>query len=90
MKTLVDIEKRITAIEKRNNRVELDKAWETSWTRRIVLIVLTYVLIGCYLQTIHVSNPWMNAIVPSLGFFVSTLTLSFIKGKWIEHNRANK
>jgi len=31
----MDIEKEIEIIKERNRRVELDKAWEISWTRRI-------------------------------------------------------
>lgn len=30
-----ELEKEIEQIKARNKRVELDKAWETSWTRRI-------------------------------------------------------
>ena len=30
-----ELEKEILKIKERNKRVELDKAWETSWTRRI-------------------------------------------------------
>ena len=37
-----DLEKRIEAIEERNKRVELDKAWETSWTRKICIIVFYF------------------------------------------------
>ena len=37
----MDLEKRIIEIEKRNKRVELDKSWETSLTRRLCIIVLT-------------------------------------------------
>ena len=29
---------------KRNKRVELDKTWETSWTRRICIMILTYIV----------------------------------------------
>ena len=31
----MDLNKEIEEIKKRNKRVELDKAWETSWTRKI-------------------------------------------------------
>lgn len=34
----MDLEKEINDIKARNKRVELDKAWETSWTRRICII----------------------------------------------------
>ena len=30
-----ELEKEIIKIKERNNRVELDKKWETSWTRKI-------------------------------------------------------
>ena len=30
-----ELEQEIEQIKERNKRVELDKAWETSWTRRI-------------------------------------------------------
>ncbi len=39
-----DIEKEIEKIKERNKRVEKDKAWETSWTRRICIMILTYIV----------------------------------------------
>lgn len=84
MVTLQELEKRIGAIEKRNNRVEWDKRWETSWVRRLAVIMFTYVAIGLYLQIIHVANPWLNALVPAVGFFLSTLTLSVVKQYWMK------
>lgn len=78
------LEQRIQEIENRNKRVEIDKAWETSWTRKIVLILFTYIAIGLYLQAIQIDRPWINAIVPSIGFLLSTLTLPWIKKWWIE------
>lgn len=83
MTTRSDLEKRIAVIEKRNVRVELDKAWETSLTRRAILILFTYLSVGLYLQVIAIPNPWLNAIVPSLGFLLSTLTLPFFKRIWL-------
>ncbi len=84
MTTLSDLERRVSVIEKRNTRVELDKRWETSWVRRVAVIIFTYVAIGMYLQFIHVTDPWLNAIVPAVGFFLSTLTLSVIKQFWMK------
>lgn len=80
-----NLEKRIITIEERNQKVELDKAWETSWFRRILLIVFTYIAIGFYLNAINISNPWLNAIVPSVGFFLSTLTLPLFKSLWLKY-----
>ena len=35
-----NIEKEIELIKERNARVELDKKWETSWTRKICIAIL--------------------------------------------------
>jgi hypothetical protein len=78
------LQQRIEEIEKRNQKVEIDKTWETSWTRRILLIGFTYVSIGLYMWVIDVSRPWLNAIIPSLGFLLSTLTLPFFKERWVK------
>jgi hypothetical protein len=80
---LQQIEQKLIEIEQRNKRVELDKAWETSIVRRGLLLVFTYLSIGLYLAAIKIPNPWLNAIVPSLGFLLSTLTLPFLKNLWI-------
>ena len=41
----MDLEKEIRSIKKRNARVEKDKAWETSLTRRLCICVLTYLVV---------------------------------------------
>lgn len=83
MSEITDIKKRLLKIEARNHRVELDKAWETSWVRRFLILVLTYLLIGIYMNVIGVTNPWLNAFIPSMGFLLSTLTVGWIKDLWI-------
>ena len=83
MNTIDNLEKRLEKIEQRNQKVELDKAWETSWFRRIFLMAFTYLAIGLYLNAIRVPEPWLNAIVPSIGFLLSTLTLPMFKKLWI-------
>jgi len=40
MPTLEQLQAEIDANKARNARVEADKAWETSWTRRLVVLVL--------------------------------------------------
>lgn len=83
-----DINRRIKAIEQRNERVELDKAWETSWSRRILIAVLTYITIVLFFQVAGLSKPFINSIVPTTGFVLSTLSLSYFKKLWIK--RLNK
>ena len=82
-----EIEFRIKKIETRNQKVELDKKWETSSTRKIILITSTYLVIGLFMQFIKVNKPWLNAIVPATGFFLSTLALPFIKNIWIKYQK---
>jgi len=83
--TIEDLKKEIDQIKTRNARVEIDKTWETSLTRRLLLITFTYLAIGLYLKAIAVPNPWLNAIVPAVGFLLSTLTLPFFKDFWQKH-----
>ena len=42
------IEEEIREIKERNKRVELDKKWETSLTRKICIAVLTYIVVVVY------------------------------------------
>ncbi|HLC51099.1 MAG TPA: hypothetical protein VJH90_01860 [archaeon] len=72
-------------IKERNRRVEEDKAWEISYTRRMLLMIFTYIAIGAYLQAINIPNPWTNAVVPAVAFMLSTLTLPFFKKLWLKH-----
>ena len=82
----MELEKRVEQIEERNKKVEADKAWETSWTRRFLIALFTYLAIGLYLWAIEVSRPWINAIVPTAGFLLSTLTMPFFKKQWLKRN----
>ena len=87
MTAIGNLEKEILAIKARNKRVETDKAWETSWTRKFILIIFTYLGIGFYLRAINIDKPWLNAIVPSVGFLLSTLTLPVFKKIWERYLR---
>jgi hypothetical protein len=79
------INKEIKAIKERNTKVELDKAWETSWTRRIIIVILTYVVIAIFFYSAGFPKPLINSIVPSLAFLISTLTLNLFKKIWINN-----
>jgi len=85
MATLEQLEKEVSQIRLRNSIVETDKAWETSYSRRVLLTLFTYLAIGIYLNAILVPLPWLNAIVPAVGFMLSTLTLPFFKRLWARH-----
>lgn len=79
---LSNLQSRIEAIEKRNREVELNKSWEASWTRKLLVAVFTYLSIALYFNYILEVDPWLNAIVPTAGFLLSTLTLPFLKSLW--------
>lgn len=84
MATIQQLQKDLEKIKGRNEKVETDKAWETSYTRRVLLTLFTYLAMGLYLQAINIADPWLNAIAPAVGFMLSTLTLPFFKRMWAE------
>lgn len=81
---LRNIEEKLAVIAQRNIRVETDKAWEISFTRRIFITVSTYIIAGVWLVLINDTFPWLKAFVPPVGYFLSTLSLPFIKKWWIK------
>lgn len=80
----MDIEQELNLIKERNQRVEAEKAWEVSWARRIFIGIITYIVASVWLELIHDSYPWLKALVPSVGYILSTLSLPFVKQKWME------
>ena len=85
MDKLKNLEEKIKKIDERNKKVELDKAWELSFSRRALLMSFTYLAIGFYLQAVNIPQPWLNAIVPTIAFMLSTLTLHIFKKIWMRY-----
>ena len=83
----MNTKKEIQKIKQRNTRVEIDKLWETSYTRKIIIAILTYFVIVLFFISANIANPFVNAIVPTLGFILSTLSLPYFKKIWIEKIR---
>ena len=82
-----ELEQEIAQIKLRNKRVELDKAWETSWTRRICICILTYIIVVIYSYIVrNYDNIFLSSLVPVIGFTLSTLSLRLIRKVW-ENNR---
>jgi len=78
-----ELEKQLEEIKQRNKRVELDKRWETSLTRKICIAVLTYIVVIVYsLVTNKFANIWLSSLVPVIGFTLSTLSLKFVRKIW--------
>jgi uncharacterized membrane protein len=79
----MDIENRIKNIEERNKRVELDKKWETSLTRKICIMILTYIVVIIYSYVVrNYNNILLSSLVPVIGFTLSTLSLKLIRKIW--------
>lgn len=79
----MDLEKEIEQIKLRNKKVEIDKAWETSWTRKIYIMILTYIVVIIYSYIIkNTDNIFLSSLVPVIGFALSTLSLKGIRYFW--------
>jgi hypothetical protein len=75
--------KEIEQIKERNHRVELDKAWETSMTRKLCICVLTYLIVLLYSYMINkINNIYLSSVVPVIGFTLSTLSLRLVRKLW--------
>ncbi|HXR49460.1 MAG TPA: hypothetical protein VN778_00315 [Verrucomicrobiae bacterium] len=85
-----DLLKRIGKLEARNKRVEGDKAWETSWVRRSSIILLTYLTVAFYLHFVVHISPWINALVPVIGYTLSTLTVQQLKQRWLDQQKSKR
>ena len=82
-----ELKKEIEEIKERNKRVELDKKWETSLTRKICIALLTYIVVICYTSLIDkINNVVLSSLVPVIGFTLSTLSLSVIRKVWEKKN----
>lgn len=87
----MNLEKEIKEIQKRNKRVELDKAWETSWTRRICIMILTYMVVVIYSYVIRkFDNILLSSLVPVIGFTLSTLSLKLVRKIWEKRTKKLK
>lgn len=78
-----DIEKEINDIKERDKKVELNKAWETSWTRKLCIMFLTYIVVILYSLSISkINNVFLSSLVPVIGFTLFTLSLNAIRKIW--------
>lgn len=75
----------IEAIKKRNARVEADKAWETSWSRRVSIAVMTYIIAAFYMYSSGLGHALLGAFVPTGGYLLSTMSLPFVRNFWLKN-----
>jgi hypothetical protein len=80
MNTKTELDK----IRQRNERVEADKAWETSKFRIGSLFVFTYVVAALFMVVAGFEEAWLAAFVPAIGYLLSTLGLPGLKRWWVK------
>ena len=82
MGELEEIKKEINSIKERNSRVELDKAWEISWTRHIFIAILTFVVACIWLILINEDAVLLKGAIPTLAYILSTVSIPQLKKLW--------
>lgn len=87
MSEIEELQKEIEVIKVRNKRVEADKAWETSFTRKLVITFSTYVLIALVMAVLQVPQPLLSAVVPAAGYLLSTLSWGIVKNWWLKSKK---
>ena len=60
------------------------KRYESSWARVFIIMGITYATLSSYMNYIGVNDPLRNAVIPTLGFYLSTWSLSYFKNIWIQ------
>lgn len=86
----MDLEQRIQKIEERNQRVEADKAWEGSAVRIGSIMLVTYIIATGLMVAMGNDNSFRNALIPVVGYFLSTQSLPFLKRSWIGRYLASR
>jgi hypothetical protein len=81
---LTQLEAELEHIKQRNQKVEADKAWETSWLRVGFITLITYLVACLLLRALGAQHFFLNALLPAAGFFLSTQSLPWIKRWWIK------
>ena len=69
------METELDAINKRNIRVEADKAWETSNTRRLIIAIFTYLIVVIFLM---LSSIFINKTITPSNVIVFIVYVLFI------------
>ena len=82
-----NLDPNLKAVLERNTRVEADKAWETSLTRRSFIALITYIGAYILIRYNNLTNPELQALIPSGAYVLSTLSLPPLKKRWLRLKR---
>lgn len=58
--------------------------FEGSMTRIVFISTITYFTLALYMTAIGVNDPYLSAIVPTIGFNLSTWSLPWLKVLWLK------
>ncbi len=86
----MELESRIEKIEQRNIKVQQDKAWEVSLTRKIVIMLITYFIAAWFMYLINVESYWSNAFIPTIVYLLSTLSIPIVRDHWLKYFYKNQ
>jgi len=75
---------KLEEIKARNKRVEAAKAWETSFTRRILVAFLTYAIVVIFMTMADFTKPFLEALIPTAAYLISVSSVTFAKKWWIK------
>jgi hypothetical protein len=87
---IISLKQEIKVIKQRNREVEFNKAWEVSSLRRGLVTLFTYFIICIFFIIANIENPYINALIPTIGFLISTLSFNMIKKIWIQKSIKGK
>ena len=75
----------INLLKQRNYEKDRGKDFEGSYTRTVFLMVITYATLFCYMYfVLKTARPALDAIVPTVGFNISTWGLPYVKEWWVQ------
>ena len=80
---IASLENQLNEIQRRNKRVEADKAWEVSKFRIGCIVILTYLTTCLVFYILGVTEFYLSAIIPTLGYYLSTQGLPILKNLWV-------
>ena len=81
----MDSEEEINRLQRRNRSVEVDKAWEISIFRVLLITLITYGIALVFLLIIEQEDAHLVGLVPAGGYLLSVQTFPFIKRWWIKN-----
>lgn len=79
---LSQLETEIKQLKERNARVEANKAWEGSVARKAGIAIITYFYMVGLMYFLDSNKPLLDAVVPTSGFLLSTLSLDLLRMIW--------